>query len=80
MIGAGSNTGTNDQEVNGIIQGHAYAVIGLYEEPELRLIRLRNPWGTGEWQGDWGDGSDKWTRFYKERLQWTEEDDGHFSG
>ena len=90
MIGAGSNTGTNDHEVNGIVQGHAYAVIGLYGEEGgkggegeggeggLRLIRLRNPWGSGEWQGEWGDGSERWTRFYKERLGWVEEDDGTF--
>ena len=78
MIGAGSNSGTNDHEVGGIVQGHAYAVIGLYSEPDLRLIRLRNPWGSGEWQGEWGDGSDRWTRFYKERLGWVEEDDGTF--
>ena len=80
MIGAGSNTGTNDHEVNGIVQGHAYAVIGLYAEaePPLRLIRLRNPWGSGEWTGDWGDDSDRWTRFYKNRLSWKAEDDGTF--
>ena len=25
------------------------------------LIQVRNPWGKREWQGDWGDHSDKWT-------------------
>jgi len=22
---------------------------------------MRNPWGTGEWTGDWSDKSKKWT-------------------
>jgi len=22
---------------------------------------MRNPWGTGEWKGDWSDNSKKWT-------------------
>lgn len=26
-----------------------------------RLVKLRNPWGKGEWRGDWSDDSYKWT-------------------
>lgn len=26
-----------------------------------RIVKLRNPWGEGEWKGDWGDKSTKWT-------------------
>jgi len=27
----------------------------------LKLIKLRNPWGRGEWQGKWGDKDPNWT-------------------
>ena len=50
---------------DGIISGHAYSVVSLYEfEANLRIVRLlklRNPWGRGEWTGDWSDSSSKWT-------------------
>ena len=87
MLGAGSNTGTNDHEVDGIVQGHAYGIIGMYEGSAgeeadsgggLRLIQLNNPWGRGEWTGDWSDDSDKWTRYYVNRLQPSKQDDGRF--
>ena len=40
---------------------HAYAFLDLNEittrEGPVRLCRCRNPWGFGEWSGDWGDES-----------------------
>lgn len=31
-------------------QGHAYAVVAVKEVGGFKLLRLRNPWGTFEWQ------------------------------
>merc|ERR1712217_811784 len=28
----------------------------------LRMVFLRNPFGIGEWQGRWSDGSDAWDK------------------
>jgi len=34
----------------------------------IRLVRIRNPWGTKEWKGEWSHNSDKWTRSLRKRL------------
>ncbi len=43
-----------------------------------RLVKLRNPWGKGEWKGDWSDSSYKWTSDLKQQLEINESDDGVF--
>jgi len=65
---------------HGMISGHAYSLIGAYleESSGLRLLKLRNPWGTGEWTGDWSDDSDKWTAETRKLVDFTEADDGIF--
>ena len=50
----------------GLVDNHAYTLIGAHEiEPSpgenVRLLKVRNPWGRGEWEGDWSDESSKWT-------------------
>jgi len=39
--------------VDGLISGHAYSIIHYFQNDEKRLVKIRNPWGTGEWTGDW---------------------------
>ena len=56
----------------GLVQGHAYSVISCLEvdEPSVgswKMLRVRNPWGKFEWQGDWSDNSEKWNIFPKVR-------------
>lgn len=58
----------------GIVQGHAYSVMDVYEVEGNKLIQLRNPWGEEtEWLGAWGDKSKEWTerrrRMVYERMQ-----------
>ncbi|XP_021002623.1 calpain-9 isoform X2 [Parasteatoda tepidariorum] len=49
---------------NGLVTQHAYSVTGLARvrtrTGEVPLIRLRNPWGKGEWNGPWSDRSWEW--------------------
>ena len=62
------------QESNGIYQGHAYSLLRLFSEGDLKLISLRNPWGKGEWRGDWSDRSPLWTKV--QNPDWPDKDGG----
>lgn len=44
----------------------------------VRLVKLRNPWGKGEWKGDWCDQDKKWSASLKSELGHTNENDGVF--
>lgn len=65
-------TSAEDMEVtteSGLVKGHAYGItavknvhlegsglFGLFNREKLPMIRLRNPWGQGEWKGAFSDG------------------------
>ena len=36
---------------------------------EIKLVKLRNPWGDTEWVGDWSDNSDLWTEEIKQQIR-----------
>ncbi|CAM9690073.1 unnamed protein product, partial [Sphacelaria rigidula] len=44
----------------------------------LRLLRVRNPWGKTEWNGEWSDKSDRWSDSVREVLGWSKKNDGTF--
>ncbi len=66
----------------GVISGHAYSFIAVkefeHEGNTVRLCMLRNPWGQGEWTGDWSDNSPLWTPELREQIGCKSEDDGTF--
>lgn len=72
--------GSKRQAVKGMVGGHAYAVLRAWEDEEsgTRLLKLRNPWGESEWEGDWSDGSKLWTPEMMIKLDHTFGDDGVF--
>ena len=50
---------------NGLMSQTAYSVTGLARvrsssRGEVPLVRLRNPWGRGEWSGPWSERSWEW--------------------
>jgi len=70
----------------GLVTGHAYSILSdhtvtLSNGKSVDLVRIRNPWGTGEWKGDWGDSSKLWTPDLKVQIPNNElsfGDDGAF--
>jgi len=46
----------------GIHPHHLYSLLQAVQLPSgEQLVQLRNPHGSGEWNGDWSDGSSMWT-------------------
>ena len=67
----------------GLIGNHSYGILDVRAvkdefDEEIKLIRLRNPWGDFEWKGDWSDNSELWTPKIKKELGWTGANDGSF--
>lgn len=67
LMGCGTPQGeTSDNTVlpNGLVQGHAYTVTGvnqlMSQGQAVKLVRVWNPWGRGEWNRDWSDKSSLW--------------------
>ncbi|XP_042356915.1 calpain-8-like [Plectropomus leopardus] len=87
LIGCGTlqgETSANTVLPNGLVQGHAYTVTGLKQVMSrgelVNLVRLWNPWGRGEWNGDWSDRSPLWQTVSPEDRKMCQSvaDDGEF--
>ncbi|KAJ6443538.1 epoxide hydrolase 1 [Purpureocillium lavendulum] len=65
-------------ERKGIMERHSYSVQRAVDIEGKRLVRLKNPWGKGEWKGPWSDGSKEWTPEWLEKLGHRFGDDGDF--
>ena len=77
---SGSGNDTVEDSKGGIVQGHAYTLIGAHDVDGKKLVQLRNPWGQFEWKGEWSDGDAKWDEFPKVKaaLKPSVADDGIF--
>ena len=66
---------------DGLVERHAYTMIQIYHNEDIKLIQLRNPWGNNyEWNGDWSDTSSKWKENPEIalKLHWNNDPDGLF--
>ena len=79
--------GQQEIEEKGIVDNHAYTLIGVKEikmdtGKTERLLCVRNPWGKSkkmtEWKGDWSDVSPLWTAKTKQQVGFKEANDGIF--
>ena len=64
---------TKDMNEHGLVDGHAYSLIGAREIKDKdgkvhRICLVRNPWGKKEWTGDWSDSSAKWDEVTKAQV------------
>ena len=51
-----------DGEFTGLYSGHAYSILDAFEVGSHKLVKIRNPWGSGnpkEWTGPWSDNSEE---------------------
>ena len=60
-----SNPGSDsDSSQSGVVQGHAYTLLKVdilnFQGQQHRLVQLRNPWGKGEFKGQWSDHDQNW--------------------
>jgi hypothetical protein len=69
-------------EFKGLINSHAYTLIGAYEinsqDKKVKLVKLRNIWGFEEWNGDWGKKSPLWTNEEIKQVDYNNNNDGTF--
>ncbi|XP_075871755.1 calpain-9 [Nelusetta ayraudi] len=84
-IDVSSSAESEAKTSTGLVKGHAYSVTGLEEVTvrgrKVQLIRIRNPWGQVEWNGDWSDNSREWSYVDpadKRRIMQNSQDDGEF--
>ena len=57
-----------------MVSGHAYGVIGALElkggaHDGQKLIKMRNPWGKGEYDGPWSETDAEWTADYRKQAE-----------
>ena len=57
------------RKTTGIVPGHAYSVIACKEYNNIKLMKVRNPWGQFEWGGAWSDNSKEWTQEMRDAFQ-----------
>ena len=78
-----TTTSTEDVSSVGLISGYTYNLLAIYQIQDsngnnVYLLRLRNPWSIGEWNGDWSDKSAKWDSNSKSKVKFADKADGIF--
>jgi len=82
MACASDANAPNSKEM-GIVTHHAYSLLSVMEEDfngeKIRLVKVRNPWAHGEWNGDYSDSDTiNWTEDKKRLFGYEKKDDGIF--
>ena len=72
-----------DVSSKGLISGYTYNLLAIFQVQDsegnnVYLFKLRNPWSLGEWNGDWSDKSNKWDSNTKNKVKFSDKQDGIF--
>ena len=83
LMAAGSNAhelGDQACSKRNIVYGHAYSILDAREMEGHKLMKLKNPHGSGgkEWNGDFSDGSEYMNDRMMQLLGHERKDDGVF--
>ena len=85
LMGASIENNCEAERPDGLVAGHAFALLGLFEVPcalgTLRMLLVRNPWGNEkEWKGNWCDHHPLWAQYpdVQAKLRPQFKDDGLF--
>lgn len=84
IMGCGTKAGSDANDTEGILDGHAYTILACIDNAggtEFDMIKVRNPWGSGEFKsGRWDDDGPGWSEYpaVKDQCQPVHADDGVF--
>jgi len=89
LMGCGSKAGHDAQDTDGIVDGHAYTILDCIDDAggkrtdnlQFDMIKVRNPWGKGEFKsGKFDDDGPGWEQYpeVKKACQPVQADDGVF--
>jgi hypothetical protein len=84
IVGAGTSGASDKQSTGGMVDNHAYSVIESVDNvagTDIDLIKVRNPWGSGEIEdGEFDDDGPGWDKYpqIKKALNPVVADDGIF--
>lgn len=69
--------GNSDRDANpqGIVNNHAYSMLSVFQHEGKNFVKLRNPWGKTEWNGNWAKSNkDQWTDGLRKAAEMSKED------
>ena len=70
IMTCGINLLNKEGSESGLKELHAYSLLAGYEisfkGQIIKLVKLRNPWGDGEWNGKWSDKCENWNEISPE--------------
>ena len=67
---------------HGLTADHAYTIIGAvafeYKGVQQKLLKMRNPWATENYNGPWNDNDKRWTPELRQQVGSVKANDGIF--